>query len=227
MVKDINLLIALMMQAWFAHWMNHGKDKIGVHSVLDELYNDLKKYIDEYAEISISMGKKFESEDQIKSEIKNLTRTPDVLIADLLTTILGYRKVLLKEMDKNDEYSDWRGRLLTTLNHYIFMLGTSEKSYTFFANKEQDIIKDLKKYFKNQNEFVTVFNSYLKSKDVTLAPEIRDFFTENEGALLDISDAILETNKKLFDAREDYINGSTQDIESYNNLVRFFDLFLN
>lgn len=228
MIKDINLLITLMMQTWFAHWMNHGKDRIGAHDVLDKLYNDLKAYIDEYAEISVSMSKKFEANDEIKSEVKNLTRTADELIADLLAAILGYRKVLLEEMSKNDEYSDWRGRLLTTLNHYIFMLGTSERSYRFFANKDQDLIKDLKKYFKNQNEFVTVFNSYIKNKaDAILAPDVRNFLSENEGALQDLSNAILETNKKLFDVREDYLNGSQKDIENYNNLVRFFDLFMD
>lgn len=218
MEKLLNILFRLFAQVWVLHWKESGPANIGVHNTLDALYTDLKAFIDEFAETRLSTGVKFEELLPLSSNI------------DKLPTIEGVRKnledtrALINELDKDPIYSDLFGRIVASMNHYIFMLSFKDESLVIFSNKANNaLVSRLRKLFKSQNEFLTRFNSYLKgNKDPE--KDIYDFFRNNEHKLIDLQEDIYKANTKLFSLRDEVDETA---ISNYNNLVKFFDLFID
>lgn len=219
MKTNIKNLFELFIHTWITHWKTGGSKTVDIHATLDVLYNELKDFLDELVELSNSEGQKVE--DVLPTSIDLLASEYDLnkLVADLIVT----RKIWL-DYNESPLYSDFKGRLITRLSHYIFMLRIDEQTLNYFNHKNDELIKNLKRYFKNQNEFVTVFNEYIKGHDIK-NEEVTSFFKKNESALNKLSDAILETNTQLFSLKDYYSTQSDDLKKEYNEIAIFFDVF--
>lgn len=214
-------LINLFMTSWVAHWNTGGASTIQQHTTLDELYNELKDFVDEYNEINISEGNTLE--DMYGKEVSS----ESIATANVSLVVNSLRETRKQWIAWKEDpvFSDFKGRLITRITHYIFMLSSSDKILSYFSNKKEDkLVAELKKHFTNQNEFVTTFNAYLKSKDVK-DEQVKKLFKDNEGDLTELSNAILESNTQLFSLKEYYSTQSNNFKKEFNDLVNFFDLF--
>jgi len=218
MGKLLNILFKLFAQVWVLHWKESGPANIGVHNTLDALYTDLKAFIDEFAETRLSTGVSIE---ELLPLIANIDKLPTV---EDVRKNLEDTRTLISELDKDPIYSDLFGRIVASMNHYIFMLSFKDESLVIFSNKANNaLVSRLRKLFKSQNEFLTRFNSYLKgNKDSD--KDVYDFFRNNEHKLLDLQEDIYKANTKLFSIRDEIEETA---ISNYNNLVKFFDLFID
>lgn len=219
MKNNIENLFNLFIHTWITHWKTGGSKTVDIHATLDVLYNELKDFLDELVELAESKGEKVDEllpEDiKLKSSEYNLNK----LVANLIET----RKIWLS-LNEDPIYSDFKGRLITRLSHYIFVLQVDEQTLNYFSNKSNDLVISLKKYFKNQNEFVTVFNAYLKGKKLN-DTKVTELFKNNESELNKLSDTILNTNTQLFSLREYYSSQSDELKKEFNTMARFFDIF--
>jgi len=213
-------LFRLYINTWVAHWITRAGAEISVHEILGTLYQELQHYIDELTESRLSAGTAYPELLPIGVKIEEIQDTP---VAGIVISMKALRNDVLEY--KDPILDDWKGRLLSTLNHYIFILDVDNAAYKLFSNKEDTLLVKLRSLFKNQQEFVTKFNAYLKSKSVE-DKYVEEFFKTNEEALSNLSEAILTTNAKLFDIRESLANAPIKQKKDYNTLVNFFDVFV-
>lgn len=206
-----------------SHWLNHGKCNIGVHEFLGELYEEILKYLDELVEINLSLS----NDSKISTSYSNINVTSETESLNLLLDSLSSLRLDLVDSTFDPLYDDWKSRLISTLNHAIFILRCPEKSLKIFSDKNQDpIVSEIRRLFKNQTEFVTKFTEYVKTNKES-NPEIESFFNRERDTLQRVVDAILLTNAKLFDLRGS-IDDDNQDTKiRYNELVKFFDIFVS
>jgi hypothetical protein len=144
----LNKLINIMMCCWVAHWQSHGDEKLEIHDKLDELYNDIKGYIDEWVESNKSVSSHFQIfpiQVNITSDNFNILD----LLKDLRTNLLEIKDVVL---------SDLVGRMISTCNHYIFLFSEDKVESEFFSilrTKLVDAPEGVKKSF---NAIVNYFD---------------------------------------------------------------------
>lgn len=220
MNKLLNSMYQVILYIQVTHWVTKGGAKIEEHDKLGELYAKLREYMDELVETALSGSSKNTDIIPLKSSIDSLDED---MVASVVTKLRSLREEWKEYKDENIE--DLKGRIISTLSHYIFVLGTNTPTYQLFSKKEDiKLLPELKKLFKNQNEFVTAFNAWLKSNDIK-DDKLEKFFKDNEDELFEISQSILSTNQELFDARSYFVDAPVEVKKKFNNLVKFFSLF--
>lgn len=215
----LEYLFNAMFGAWILHWKNSGADHIAQHTCLDELYNDMKDFCDEYVE-TVSTLPNVNLNEVLPNRITFEKSATDHDLVDFLKLV----RSKWIECPCPPVLSDFQGRLVTKLTHFIFMLRTPQSVIGMFSNDENPLVKELKKHFNNQGEFLVAFNAYLKSQDIK-NEEVERLFKDNEGKLKDLSDMILETNTQLFSLKDYYSDKSNDLKREFNEMVRFFDIF--
>lgn len=221
MNKILNMMLNTFQYVWLVHWMTRAGSKIGIHETLDELYNEIKDFIDEYAETNLSNN--HPNTDLLPIHV-DITEINDNPVDEVVVRLRALRQIFIDE--KDPVLSDLSGRIVARMSHYIFMLNTNEPTYQLFSNKgESELVKELRSLFKNQAEFVTRFNQYIKGHDVGDA--VNKFFKENEEKLQDLSDKILKSNIELFSLKESLEDAPIEAKIDFNNLVKFFDLWID
>lgn len=220
MNKLLNSMYQVILYIQVTHWVTKGGAKIEEHDKLGELYAKLREYMDELVETALSGSSKNTDIIPLKSSIDSLGED---MVASVVTKLRSLREEWKEYKDENME--DLKGRIISTLSHYIFVLGTNTPTYQLFSKKEDiKLLPELKKLFKNQDEFVTAFNAWLKSNDIK-DDKLEKFFKDNESELFEISQSILSTNQELFDARSYFVDAPVEVKKEFNNLVKFFSLF--
>lgn len=220
MNKLLNSMYQVILYIQVTHWVTKGGAKIEEHDKLGELYAKLREYMDELVETALSGSSKNTDIIPLKSSIDSLDED---MVASVVTKLRSLREEWKEYKDENIE--DLKGRIISTLSHYIFVLGTNTPTYQLFSKKEDiKLLPELKKLFKNQNEFVTAFNAWLKSNDIK-DDKLEKFFKDNEDELFEISQSILSTNQELFDARSYFVDAPVEVKKKFNTLVKFFSLF--
>lgn len=220
MNKLLNSMYQVILYIQVTHWVTKGGAKIEEHDKLGELYAKLREYMDELVETALSGIAKNTDIIPLKSSIDSLD---EYMVASVVTKLRSLREEWKEYKDENME--DLKGRIISTLSHYIFVLGTNTPTYQLFSKKEDTkLLPELKKLFKNQDEFVTAFNAWLKSNDIK-DDKLEKFFKNNEDELFEISQSILSTNQELFDARSYFVDAPVEVKKEFNNLVKFFSLF--
>lgn len=220
MNKLLNSMYQVILYIQVTHWVTKGGAKIEEHDKLGELYAKLREYMDELVETALSGSAKNTDIIPLKSSIDSLDED---MVASVVTKLRSLREEWKEYKDENIE--DLKGRIISTLSHYIFVLGTNTPTYQLFSKKEDiKLLPELKNLFKNQDEFVTAFNAWLKGNDIK-DDKLEKFFKDNEDELFEISQSILSTNQELFDARSYFVDAPVEVKKEFNNLVKFFSLF--
>ena len=220
MNKILNMMLNTFQYVWLVHWMTRAGAKTGVHETLDSLYNEIKDFIDEYAETNLSNN--HPNTDLLPVHV-DITEIQDNPVDEVVVRLRALRQTFIDE--KDPVLSDLSGRIVARMSHYIFMLNTNEPTYQLFSKRdEDDLVRELKSLFKNQDEFLSLFNSYLKGYTPKNSRMMK-LFKENEEKLYDLSNKILESNLELFSLKESLEDAPIEAKKDYNNLVKFFDLW--
>lgn len=220
MNKILNMMLNTFQYVWLVHWMTRAGSKIGIHETLDELYNEIKDFIDEYAETNLSNN--HPNTDLLPIHV-DITEINDNPVDEVVVRLRALRQSFIDE--KDPVLSDLSGRIVARMSHYIFMLNTNEPTYQLFSKRDEDpLVSELKTIFKNQNEFLSLFNNYLKGNNPKNSKMLK-LFRDNEEKLYDLSTKILESNLELFSLKESLENASDEIKSDYNSLVKFFDLW--
>lgn len=112
-------LIQVYLDTQIVHWRFHSKSTLETHDKLGEFYKKLSDYIDEYVETQMTLGgirvDAFELEARSKELISSLNHE---YLRDSLILLRQY----LTESKLSPEFDDWKGRLVSELTHYIYIL---------------------------------------------------------------------------------------------------------
>lgn len=183
-MEHFELMFEVLWLIKITHWSFHGLSNSAYHELLNDMYHKLDEYIDEY----------IESTQALPNKIEPLQLTP--LVPEKLVKVLMNLNKTLLQIQKNELLSDWAGRFISDINIWIYKLIDRSEVKLFSSTNREDILEILKATFRNQDEFLFAYNSWLKGK--RLKDKISKIFVEHDEDLYGLSTEMLDKDKKYF-----------------------------